>query len=473
MPLRMTTKSNLNDDQTEVFKALQKFIKHQAASTFVLKGYAGTGKTFLMQHLAKWLESNDYAFSLLASTGRAATILRGKTGYGAKTVHGELYQFNKVDGDEEHISEDAPIEQYGQMTLQFALRTPDQSKHIYIIDESSMLSSELPVESTTVFFGSGYLLIDFFEAIGSNKIIFVGDPGQLPPVGQLFSPALDMDWLAQQKRMAITMTLQKIERQNADNDLLILASDIRNMKPDPDNRFIKIPAKNRNNTTIYPSQQILFNEYVKKFKEVGTNETLAIARSNKMVSNLNRAVRRDLHGKIDLPIQGGEILMVIQNNYSVPLTNGDFITVIELGSEYLQNGLHFRTVKVKAHSSEEEFELLLSLDILYSKHINFTKEQSKHLMVEFSRKMKKKGLKPNSPEYKQEMMKEPYLNCLRAKYGYAVTCHKSQGGEWNDVFLFLDRGMYRMEHQELFRWWYTAVTRAKKQLHLYEDWWIC
>lgn len=468
----MATKINLNEEQKEVFKSLQKFIAHPAADTFVLKGYAGTGKTFLMQYFAKWLESNEYSFSLLASTGRAATILRGKTGYEAKTVHSELYQFSKVNGDEEHLSEDAPIDQYGQMTLQFALRLPDQNKRLYIIDESSMLSSELSVEPGTVSFGSGYLLTDFFEAAGSNKILFVGDPGQLPPVGQIFSPALDMGWLAEQKRTAISMTLEKIERQSAENDLLFLASDIRNMKADSAKKFIGFPARNRSNTTVFASQQILFNEYVKRFQEVGTNGTIAIARSNKLVGQLNRAVRRNLYNEIDMPIQKAEILMVIQNNYSVPLTNGDFITVLELGQEFMQNGLTFKKAKVKAHSSETEYELLLSLDILYGTHTNFTEAQSKLLMVEFSRRMKRKGLKPNSKEYRQEMMKDPYLNCLRAKYGYAVTCHKSQGGEWNDVFLFLEKSMYRMKHEELFRWWYTAVTRAKKQLHLHQDWWI-
>ncbi len=468
----MATKIILNEEQKEVFKALQKFIEHPAADTFVLKGYAGTGKTFLMQQFAKWLESKEYTFSLLASTGRAATILRGKTGYEAKTVHSELYQFSKVEGDEEHIAEDAAIDQYGQMTLQFSLRVPDQDKRVYIIDESSMLSSELATTPASISFGSGYLLDDFFQAAGSNKIIFVGDPGQLPPVGQYFSPALDMTWLAEQKRTAISMTLEKIERQSAENDLLLLASAIRDMRPDPNHRYTRLPAGNRNNTTLHPSQQILFREYVKKFTETGTNGTLAIARSNRLVNQLNRAVRRDLYKAIDLPIQQGEILMVIQNNYAVPLTNGDFITVLELGEEFIQNGLVFKTVKVKAHSSESEYELLLSLDILYGRDTNFTREQSRALMVEFSRRMKKKNIKPNSREYKQEMLKDPYLNCLRAKYGYAVTCHKSQGGEWDDVFLFLEKSMYSMTHEELFRWWYTAITRARKQLHIHQAWWI-
>src|SRR5438045_1867013 len=136
----MTSKINLNEEQKEAFKAIRKFIEHPAADIFVLKGYAGTGKTFLMQHLAMWLKENDHKFSMLASTGRAATVLRGKTGFEASTVHGELYRFNKVDGDEEDIPDDAPIDKYGQMTLQFGLRPPDEVKKVYIIDEASMLS---------------------------------------------------------------------------------------------------------------------------------------------------------------------------------------------------------------------------------------------------------------------------------------------------------------------------------------------
>ena len=251
----MASKVTLNDDQKTALKAIQKFIDHPAADTFVLKGYAGTGKTFLMQHLAKWLDSNEYKFSLLASTGRAATVLRGKTGFETKTVHSELYQFSKVDGDDDDILEDAPIDKYGQMVLQFALRMPDDSKKIYIIDESSMLSSEISSDSHSVAFGSGQLLLDFFEAVGSNKIIFVGDPGQLPPVGQTFSPALDMNWLAANRRTAIAFPLEKIERNDPDNDILVLASMIRNMVPNPEIvRYPRLPASNLNNVKLHGSQ---------------------------------------------------------------------------------------------------------------------------------------------------------------------------------------------------------------------------
>ena len=194
----MTGKPTLNTEQKEAFKTIQKFLDHPGPDTFVLKGYAGTGKTFLMQYLAKWLDENDREFCLLASTGRASAVLRGKTGFETRTVHGELYQFSKVEGDHEDIPEDASTDQYGQMRLEFLLRKPDEKKRIYIVDESSMLSSELSDDSIAAF-GSGVLLDDFFDAVGSNKIIFVGDPCQLPPVGQLDSPSLNMRWLAEAK----------------------------------------------------------------------------------------------------------------------------------------------------------------------------------------------------------------------------------------------------------------------------------
>lgn len=468
----MAINPQLNKDQKEAFKAIQKFIEHPTADTFVLKGYAGTGKTFLMQYLAKWLKEKNYKFSLLASTGRAATVLRGKTGLTARTVHSELYHFNKVDGVEDDLPEDAPIETQSHMALLFTLRLPDNDKMIYIVDESSMLSNLIDKDSL-VTFGSGDLLSDFFAAIGNNKIIFVGDPGQLPPVKQAFSPALDLEWLSKQNRTAITLTLEKIERTEAGNDILVLASRIRNMANENYlTRYPKLPASNLNNVTLYDFDKELFNNYLTKLKELGPNGTIAIARSNRMVNVINKAVRRDLFGGLDLPLRKDDVLLVTHNNYAVPLANGDFVIGSQVGAIETKAGLHFQKVHIKALLSETEHEILISLDILYGGEINFTKEQSKSLMFDFNKSMKRKNIKLNSDEYKTEMMIDPYLNCLSAKYGYAVTCHKAQGGEWNEVFLFLENSMYAMDHAELFRWWYTAVTRARKCLHLTNQWWI-
>ena len=469
----MSDRPTLNAEQKIAFKAIQKFIEHPAADTFVLKGYAGTGKTFLMQYLANWLSENEHNFCMLASTGRAAAVLRGKTGFEARTVHGELYLFSKVDGADEDLPLDAPIDRYGQMTLEFYLRQPDEGKQVYIVDEASMLSSELTSDLSFARFGSGYLLTDFFHAVGSNKIIFVGDPCQLPPVGQLLSPALDMEWLKQEQRTAITMSLEKIERTNADNDILVLANTIRNMSLQTSwEKYPKLPASNLNNVIIHASDPVLFRNYFERYKEAGTNRAIAIARSNRKVQQINRAFRRDLYGGLDKPLQAGDILLVVHNNYTVPLANGDFVEVVKLGEARMQSNLQFQSVRVKALLSETEYELLLSLDILYGSFGNFTREQSKSLMVDFNRRMKKKNIQANSEKYKTAMMEDDFLNCLRCTYGYAVTCHKAQGGEWENVYLFLDKSMYGMERPELCRWWYTAVTRAKQELHLSSGWWL-
>lgn len=469
----MAGKSKLNEDQTEAFKAIQKFIEHPSADTFILKGYAGTGKTFLMQHLAKWLKEKKYKFSLLASTGRAAAVLRGKTGLTTKTVHSELYNFSKVDGADDDFPEGASIDQHTQMKMLFSLRQPDDGKKIYIVDESSMLASEMSEDELTVLFGSGSLLDDFFSAVGSNKVIFVGDPGQLPPVRQLFSPALEMGWLARQQRTAVSVTLEKIERNDPNNDLLILAAAVRGLASEeylP--AYPKLPASNLNNVILHPSDEFLFQAYVNRFKEVGPDGAIAIARSNRMVSIINRAMRRDLFGDPDIPVQKNDVLLVIHNNYSFPLTNGDFVTMVNLGEMETQAGLHFQKVSIKTLLSDTEHDLLISLDILYGPETNFTKHQLKMLMVDFNRRMRKRDIIPNSDDYRDSMMRDPYLNCLRAKFGYAVTCHKAQGGEWNEVFLFLEKSMYAMNREELFRWWYTAITRSRKQLHLARNWWI-
>ncbi len=181
-------KPTLNPEQKEAFGVLQKFLDHPGPDTFVLKGFAGTGKTFLMQYLARSLEEKQRKFCLLASTGRASTVLRGKTGFRARTVHGELYQFSKVEGDNDDLPEDAPEEKYGQMKLQFLLRKPDVVKRVYIVDEASMLSSE-PSEESIASFGSGLLMQDFFDAAGPNKIIFVGKTlVSYSPVGQSLQP---------------------------------------------------------------------------------------------------------------------------------------------------------------------------------------------------------------------------------------------------------------------------------------------
>jgi ATP-dependent exoDNAse (exonuclease V) alpha subunit len=226
------------------------------------------------------------------------------------------------------------------------------------------------------------------------------------------------------------------------------------------------------NVKLHGSDKLLFQDYVKRLRKSGAEATLAIARSNRMVQQINRAVRRELFGELDTPLRVNDVLLVTHNNYAVPFTNGDFAVVCTIGEITKQANLHFQKIRLKSIAADKEYELLVSLDILYGKEINFTREQSKALMVDFNHRMKKKKIKPNGDAYRAAMLKDVYLNCLRARYGYAVTCHKAQGGEWNHVYLFLEKSMYAMAAPELFGWWYTAITRARQELNLAKEWWV-
>jgi ATP-dependent exoDNAse (exonuclease V) alpha subunit len=473
----MSSKPTLNSDQKEAFKAIQKFLEHPSANVFVLKGYAGTGNTFLMQYLGQWLSEKEQSFRLLASTGRAASVLKGKTGFSAKTVHSELYNFSKVDGiDDKMFENTSEVDINGQMSLRFTTRQPDKEKQLYIVDEASMLSGDLSKDVLFAQFGSGVLLNDFFEVVDKNKIIFVGDPCQLPPVNQHFSPALDLEWLSKQDKVAMSFTLEKIERTESSNGILKLAAAVRNMSLQKAwELYIKLPASNLNNVKLHSADKELFKFYLESYKQTGTNETIAIARSNMMVSNINKAMRRELFGSIDVPMQIGEVLLVTQNNYRVPLTNGDFVIIEELGPISTRARLKFQSVRVKSVATDKDYSILLSLDSLNSIKGNLSNNQMKELMIDFSQRMREKDVKTNTTEYKKIMLEDDYLNCLKVSYGYAVTCHKAQGGEWNNVFLFLDNnknGMFNMQPEELCKWWYTSITRSRRELHLVKHWWV-
>lgn len=468
----MTVK--FNSGQQEVFDRLKAFATDKTIDTFILNGYAGTGKTFLIQEYAKYLQSKKIKFSLLATTGRAAAVLRGKTELPTSTVHGALYRFSNVDGDEEDIPLDAPPDAFGQMKLMFEPNEKLQENCIYIVDEASMLASESSDETSFAIFGSGNVLPDLLAAIGENKIIFVGDPAQLPPVNQNISPALDKNWLKNMNRKTETGTLLEIMRTNKDNDILIVAEEVRkSVGSISSSRWIKLPARNRNNCKVLPDPNTVFLEYYTHFLQFGPDRAIGIAPSNRACNHLNKYFRERLFPERNSMLEVGEILMVTQNNYIVPLVNGDFIKVLEIGEISTKCNMQFQNVRVLQLATNKTYEIKLALEPLGHFMPNLTTDQQRNLMIDFSRRMRKKGFNPKSDFYKNAMRSDVYLNSLRATYGYVVTCHKSQGGEWNNVFLFLDKGMYGyMNHDYMRRWWYTAITRTKENLYLHDDWWL-
>lgn len=463
-----------NPKQQEVFNQLKAFVNDPTVNTFILNGYAGTGKTFLIQHFAKYLQEKKKGFKLLASTGRAAAVLRGKTDLETSTIHGELYSFDTVDGDDNNIPDDAPVDAYGQMTLVFTSRPRGEEDCIYIVDEASMVGSEFTDSTSYAKFGSGCLLPDLLAAIGKSKIVFVGDPAQLPPVFQVNSPALDKNWLNDMGRTTVVGTLNQIMRTEKDNDILVMAEEVRNsIGVQETTKWIKLKALNHNNCTVFPDANTLFLEYYSSFLQFGPNKSIAIAPSNRICNHLNSYVRKRLYPQKRDQLEVGEILMVNQNNYIVPLVNGDFVKVIYLGEKSKKLGLHFQDIRVEHLATEKSYAIKIALDAFNNPGGNLNHDQQRLLMIDFSRRMRKKGIRPKTDKYFDRMRLDPYLNSLRAGYGYVVTCHKAQGGEWNNVFLFLDKSMYGyMKPDAMRQWWYTAITRTKKQLHLHRDWWI-
>lgn len=463
-----------NKKQQETFDRLKAFVNDPITNTLILNGYAGTGKTLLIQEFAKYLEKRKKKFMLLATTGRAASVLRGKTEFQTSTIHGALYTFSKVEGDYDDLSTDSSIDEFGQMKLLFSPNKKLSDDCVYIVDEASMLASESSDNSSFAVFGTGHLLSDLLNAVGKNKIIFVGDNCQLPPVGQNFSPALDINFLNKLGRITVQTTLDEIMRTDKDNDILHIASEIRLAIGEPQNtKWIKLPADNRRNCTIVADKNTLFLEYYARFLQYGSEESIGIAHSNKVCNHLNKYFRKRLYPGRNNLLEVGEILMVNQNNYIVPLTNGDFVKILKLGEKSEKTGLKFQNIRLQHLVSKNEYEIKLALDPLGNFSPNLTVDQQRLLMIDFSKRMRSKNIKPNSEPYKEAMKKDAYLNSLRATYGYVVTCHKSQGGEWKEVFLFLDKAMYSyLTPNDMRKWWYTAITRTKEQLYLHNEWWI-
>jgi ATP-dependent exoDNAse (exonuclease V) alpha subunit len=459
--------------QAQALQQLKLFLAAPGSGVFILKGYAGTGKTTLLQHLALSLHKQKKPFVLLAPTGRAATVLRAKTGLEARTIHSELYQFSDIDGDaaEEIVSPES--NQFGQMRLMFSLRPSNKNDtKLYIVDEASMISDEPGDPTSYAHFGSGHLLSDLLHVAGTNKIIFSGDPCQLPPVGTIDSPALNVIWMTKQGKTVNTFELTDILRQKEGSDILQLATSVRSLtqlKSFP--KWVKLPASKKQQVDLlsHADQKILYTNHIRQF---GSEDSIAVCHSNFNCADINRTVRKVLYNDPNAPLQEGDVLMVTQNNYLVPLTNGDFVEVIHIGMEQSHLGIRFIRITVKAQLTGKDHELLLCNEVLFNGQANLTADQQRMLMIDFSKKMRVKGIKPKSEKYFSELKIDPYLNSLRANFGYAVTCHKSQGGEWDHVFLFLHKGMYNMGPQALTRWWYTGITRAKKQLYLVHDWWI-
>jgi len=481
----------LTFSQKRVLNQMMHFVNESDQRIFILKGYAGTGKTTLMRFLIQELAKQNKTYRLLASTGRAAKVLANLSGLNGatSTIHSMVYSFNGLNQEyDEKAAQQPKADKNGQLFLVFEpvqLKEDSVPETIYIIDEASMVSDVETKDITQAKFGDGRLLKELLEydKRPNSKFIFVGDPCQLPPIEEYYSPALMKDYFRETFGMeAQEAQLTEIMRQKGSNSIIDASSQIRSMyNSAPNNAYAygsqklwgSLPFRQYKDVQLHMSVETLTNHYVETIKSKGVNSAVCICRSNNACNTLSHSIRAKL-GFAEGRVQIGDLLMVVQNNLPTGLMNGDMVTVEEISERFSTHGhLSFREIKVKELFTGKTYTTLYIEEILHQSRPNLDSAQQQALFIDFIMRMKDKGITQRDKEsFYKAMLNDPYLNALRCVYGYAITCHKSQGGEWEDVYVHVPRNITLNPTKETYQWIYTAMTRAKKTLHMIDDFYI-
>lgn len=450
-------------------KALRTFARHLCSSdereVLIIRGAAGTGKSRLIAALANAASRSGFLPILAAPTGRAARILGERARpHSASTIHRLLYSFEKLDevkGDSE------------QPLFMYRLKaSEDPGNVVYLIDEASMVGDHL-VEDTNLRFGSGRLLSDLLHFVfwahpgGRRKLVLIGDHCQLPPIGSSVSPALDADYLRAEHRCKVgDVCLTDIVRQKRDSGIIAVATGLRDMIDEQRLHSLQWPSGEHIRPFWTATQ---FEEALRSQWQLQDPPHI-VCFTNSRVRDWNRWTRSTLHGRSDDPTVGDRLL-VIQNHGQSGLLNGDFAELVAVGSRVTRTvkgvDLHYREVKVRFESETGlqawEGKILENLLLSPERTLSDAEHQARWILF----KLDHPGLRPDSIEFKNAIVTDPWWNCLFAKFGYATTCHKAQGGEWPEVFVDPEtESVGRSRNIELLRWLYTVVTRAKRRLTL-------
>lgn len=467
--------------QQSAYNNFNAFIKDGAARAFILKGYAGTGKTTMMKQFVKLLGEGNYNFSLLASTGRAAKILANATALSTSTVHGEIYQFKDLNQDLETVTkqrEETKVDATGQLMLNFEL-TPKvhfedtPAVHYYIVDEASMVSDEKDRNAVQAEFGSGRLLKDLMDYDTMGKYIFVGDVCQLPPITQSISPALSKDYMENTFGIKVYESeLTEIVRQSKGNDIALSAQKMRHLYYNPQQmKWAKFPFRGYKNIHILGNQMELMHHYINNVKKNGFNSATMLTQQNAQCLRTTEIIRPSF-GITSPVVAKGDLLLVTQNNFVSKLMNGDLVVLEDVIIMEKRAGLTFLKVTVRELFTGKYYSQLMIADIVYGNQTNLTAPQQKELYIDFYYRMKARGIKQKTKQFNDAMLTDPYLNALRAVFGYVLTCHKAQGGEWDTVYLDIPRSLPVQQKPYVYQWMYTAMTRARKELYIVDDFWV-
>lgn len=468
----------LTPNQEQVFKRFQWFIEENNHRVFILNGYAGTGKTTLIRFFIDELCRLDKLYVLMASTGRAAKIVSNATGTKASTVHSVIYKFNDFNQDLEEVvnqEDQYGVDKTGQLYLTFAMIPVkiSEKQHFYIVDEASMVSDVKDPSANQALFGSGRLLADLLAYDPGGKFIFVGDECQLPPILQDISPALSSKYLREVHQIeSVETTLTSIVRQQEDNSIILASHRIRNLYANPPEvTWGKLPLGNFKDIQLHPDMVSMINKYLELIRNFRYERGTFISYSNAKCNNLNKLIRASLGYKTTL--QEGDLLLVTQNNSLSGFMNGDMVMVEQIKNvRYQRAQLTFLQVEVRELVTGQRYTQLIIENILYGNTTNLKQSEQKALFIDFYRRMKSKDIRQKDPRFKDNLLTDEYLNALRCVFGYAITCHKAQGGEWNEVCVDIPRNLTLNAKAGAYQWIYTAVTRAQKLLHVVNDFFI-
>ncbi|HOU03135.1 MAG: AAA family ATPase [Bacteroidales bacterium] len=443
------------DDQSSALKKIASYICENTSDViFTLTGYAGTGKTSVISSVVKTLELLRFKSVLLAPTGRAAKVLGSYAGRQTYTIHKKIYrQKSSKDG-------------MGSFIL-------DRNLHrntYFIVDEASMISNSTNEISL---FGSGKLLDDLIEYVYSGtdcKLILVGDPAQLPPVGSDLSPALDPTVLKDYGFGLLTAELRQVVRQSEESGVLMNATRVRLQIAENDLVHPSVDCINFNDVIRINGEQLI-DELSASYGTCGLEGTIIVVNSNKLANKYNQGIRSRIFFREE-EISPGDMVMIVKNNYSLIeddgegpgfIANGDIAEVKRIRKYEERYGFHFAEMTLWFPDYNFEVESKVMMDVLHLDTPSLPSEKNSELFHAILNDYL--HIKSRRKQY-EAVRNDPWFNALQIKFSYAVTCHKAQGGQWERVFI--DQGMFNRNEISLdyLRWFYTALTRSTDRVYL-------
>ncbi len=450
-------------EQENAVKMMADFIfEREHESLFLLKGYAGTGKTSLVGALVRSLDALQQRTVLMAPTGRAAKVFSLHATHPAYTIHKRIYRQKSFTGDMTDFMQGVNL----------------MKNTLFIVDEASMISNE-GLSGTT--FGTGRLLDDLIQFVYSGegcRLMLVGDTAQLPPVGEELSPALETEILEGYGLRVHSITLTQVVRQLSESGILYNATLLRQLIVNDDVwAFPQLHLQGFTDVVRITGDELL-ESLEQSYSSGGTDETIVVTRSNARAYAYNQGIR----GRIlwyDEEVTSGEKIMVVKNNYhwvkpqktEEPdpsqmdfIANGDIATVRRFRHERSEHGFRFADVTLTFPDYEDmEVDATIILDTLASEAPALTRQQQESL---FQHVWDDYPELRNKRDRMKAVKEDPYFNALQVKYAYTVTCHKAQGGQWKHVYV--DQGPMSEEQltPDYFRWLYTALTRATERVYL-------